>query len=67
MGPLLFNIFINEIFYFVDKSKLANFADDTTVYTTEDNIMSLLTILKDEASIILNWFKINETKSNDDI
>ena len=66
LGPLLFNIFINDIFYFVDKSKLANFADDTTVYTTEDNILNLLTILKDEASIILNWFKTNEMKSNGD-
>ena len=26
----------------------------------------MLTTLKDEASIILNWFKINEMKSNDD-
>ena len=66
LGPLLFNIFINDIFYSVEKSKLANFADDTTVYTTEDNILNLLTTLKDEASIILNSFKINEMKSNDD-
>ena len=66
LGPLLFNIFINYIFYFIDKSKLANFADDTTVYSTEDNILSLLAILKDDASTILKWFKINEMKSNDD-
>ena len=66
LGPLLFNIFINDIFYFVDKSKLANFADDTTVYTIEDTILNLLKTLKDEGSTILNWFKINEMKSNDD-
>ena len=66
LGPLLFNIFINDIFYFVDKSKLANFADDTTVYTTEDTILNLLSVLKDESTTILNWFKTNEMKSNDD-
>ena len=66
LGRLLFNIFINDIFYFIDKSKLTSFADDTTVYSTEDNILSLLAILKDDASTILNWFKINEMKSNDD-
>ena len=66
LGPLLFNIFINDIFYFIDKSKLAIFADDTTVYSTEDNTLSLLSILKEDASTILNWFKINEMKSNDD-
>ena len=66
LGPLLFNIFINDIFYFVDKSKLANFADDSTVYATEDNALKLLTLLNKETTVILNWFKINEMKSNDD-
>ena len=32
LGPLIFNIFINDIFFFIDKTKLANYADDTTVY-----------------------------------
>ena len=36
LGPLLFNIFMNDIFYFVEKSKLVNSADNTTVYTRED-------------------------------
>ena len=30
LGPLLFNLFMNDIFYFIDKSKLANYADDTS-------------------------------------
>ena len=29
---LLFNIFINDIFFFVEKSEICNFADDNTVY-----------------------------------
>ena len=66
LGPLLFNIFINDIFYFVNKSKLANFADDTTVYATEDNILKVLELLKDESTVVLEWFKVNEMKSNND-
>ena len=31
--PLLFNIFINDIFFFVEKSEICNFADDDTVYS----------------------------------
>ena len=27
LGLLLFNIFINDIFYFIDKAKLENYAD----------------------------------------
>jgi hypothetical protein len=31
MGPLLFNIFINDIFYFIEHGKLYNYADDNTL------------------------------------
>ena len=31
LGPLLFNIYLNDIFYFVNKSDLTNYADDTTL------------------------------------
>ena len=37
LGPLLFNIFINDIFYFIGNSKLANYADDNTVYLIEEH------------------------------
>ena len=45
LGPLLFNIYINDIFYFVDKSDLANNADDTTSHTFEITLDSLLQCL----------------------
>ena len=27
-GPLLFNVFVNDIFVFIEKSEICNFADD---------------------------------------
>ena len=65
LGPLLFNIFINDIFFFIKETKIANYADDSTTYTSEENIESLLKTLQDETSIVLKWFNINEMKSND--
>ena len=61
--PLLFNIYINDIFFFVDKSDITNYADDNTPYVTECNIDELhlrrvLTILK--------WFHNNYFTANDD-
>ena len=63
-GPLLFNMFINDIFFFLDEVKLANYADDNSTYTVEDNILDLLKCLEHETSTVLNWFKVNEMKSN---
>jgi hypothetical protein len=31
LGPVLFNIFINDIFYFISDSSLYNYADDNTL------------------------------------
>ena len=32
LGPLLFNIFINDIFYFIEYGTLYNYADDNTLF-----------------------------------
>ena len=61
-----FNIFINDIFFFLDKTKIANYADDNSTYGEEDSIENLLRILETETAVVLNWFKTNEMKSNDD-
>ena len=66
LGPLLFTIYINDIFYFINETKLANYADDNTLYTVKDNIIDLLYTLENETSLILDWFRMNEMKPNDD-
>ena len=38
LGPLIFIIFINFIFYFVDDVHLASYADDNTPHTTAKDI-----------------------------
>ena len=66
LGPLLFNIFLNDIFLFVKDSKITNYADDNTPYATEDSIEKLLETLEKETNILLEWFNFNEMKSNTD-
>ena len=34
LGPLLFNIFINDIFLYIENSDLCNYAADSTLYAT---------------------------------
>ena len=38
LGPLLFNIFLNDLFLFVLSSKLSSYADDNTLYASGYNL-----------------------------
>ena len=38
LGPLLFNVFINDLFVFVSSSNLSNYADDNTLYASGFNL-----------------------------
>ena len=38
LGPLLFNIFINDMFYFIANCYLCNYADDNTSYAFDCNM-----------------------------
>ena len=37
LGPLMFNIYINDIFIFPDNGCLSNYGDDTTLYSIGEN------------------------------
>ncbi len=66
LGPDLFNIYINDIFYFVNEDFLTNFADDNTPYAIGKNIRDISSKLEDDARNLLNWFEINFFKMNAD-
>ena len=57
LGPLLFNIFINDIFFFIEKSKICNFADYHVLYSWERNLLCI----KENLAF---WFKSNSLKAN---
>jgi len=64
LGPLLFNIFINDLFFILNDTNIANYADDNTPYAMEKDIKCLLEKLKNDASLLHEWFAINYLKSN---
>ena len=41
LGPLPFNIFLNDLFLFISNSSLSNYADDYTLYTFGDNLKKI--------------------------
>ena len=59
LGPLLFNIFINDIFLFLQKCDLANYADDSTMYTSNKRVSTIVDSLRHEFTILSKWFYNN--------
>ena len=59
LGPLLFNIFINDLFLTDLESEMCNFADDTTIHACDTSIEAVTINLKDHLQKPLDWFKNN--------
>ena len=63
MGPLLFNIFLADLFLTFSNKEIANYADDTTPYAVSGNIDDLIASLK-KSNDLLQWFDDIFVKSN---
>ena len=59
LGPLFFNIFINDLILTIYKSTLCNYADDNTLYTSDNNANAVISKLKQDFSKIFEWFYEN--------
>ena len=56
LGPLLFNIFLNDIFFFLKDANLGNYADYSTLYAYNKDFETVTCNLRQEFSILSNWF-----------
>ena len=50
LGPLLFNLSINDFIYVIEDSEVCNFADDKTIYAFDDSIETILRLLKGDVN-----------------
>ena len=62
LGPLLFNIFINDIFLFVQNTSACKYADDTTIYACNSDLDAITNRLETNSSIFVKWFSENYMK-----
>ena len=59
LGPLTFNIYINDIFFFTDNVCLSNQAGDTALYSIGENHNTNRNILNKNFLSLQKWFYDN--------
>ena len=64
LGPLLFNIFINDLFFEIKESSICNWADDQTLYSYGHTLNESIYKLENDMSNTLRWFKSNRMVAN---
>ena len=65
LGPLLFNIYINNLVYLTEMTDVCNYADHTTFHACDLDLKSL-TRLEDDAVLAIEWFESNYMILNQD-
>ena len=66
LGPILFNIFINDLLFWISNSELLNFADDSTISAAENTIEEIIITLEKESQAAIYCFVSNEMIVNRD-
>ena len=66
LGPLLFNIYLSDLFLFSEGSNIANYADDNSPYAVGKDIESVILQLEEDSKILINWVCNNGLKANPD-
>ena len=64
VGPILFNCFFNDFYYFIKNANGHNFADDNTLAIFAQNVWNLISVLESESNIAIDWFETNKMTVN---
>ena len=67
LGPLLFNILVNDLISFIKKCALYNYADDNSMSHSSPTLQGVLSSLLNDCKIAIEWFgntgmKVNPAK-----
>ena len=66
LGPLLFNIYICDLFFFFEEDNVTSYADDTTPYSNGKNVVTVLENIETKGKEVFSWFSLNCLKTNPD-
>ena len=64
LGPLLFNIFINDLFFILEETDVCNYADDTGLYICNIDLVIIIRSIEHDTYLTIEWFENNYMKVN---
>ena len=64
LGPLLFNIHLCDLFYFLENTDIASYADDNTLYSAQKNRETVINTIETSSQVLFDWFSDNFMKAN---
>ena len=64
LGPIIFNIFMNDLFYTMENCNLTNYADDNTIDVSSNTVELLIQALQFDTEKALTWFSANFMQAN---
>ena len=66
LEPLLFNIFLCDLFLIIDNIDFASYADDNAPINTDESAEKVTNKLEIVARTLFKWFSYNQMKANPD-
>ena len=65
LGPLLFNVYINDLFFIIEQTDICNYADDNTFNACDMSLLELVRRLEHDSLLAIEWFQNNYMKLNE--
>ena len=66
LGPMLFNIYLSDLFISLSETNICSYADDNSPYACKANTDDVITQLQEDSNKLLQWFSHNSLKANPD-
>ena len=66
LGRLLFNIYINDLFFLTESTNVFNYSDDTRFHACDMDLENLVRRLEHDSMLAIQWFESNYMNLNHD-
>ena len=64
LGPLIFNIFINDLLFIVKRCRLSSYADDTQIFFAHNDYREVESAINSDLEPVDKWYDENGLKRN---